>query len=343
MRVFTIIGIVCLVIGGFFAYQAWFTPPSEDPFDVGKAAAPTIAITFLIIGFTFTIVGSVIVRMGRARKQLLTTGLVGRAEIVSASLTSMYVNDQPVVQMQLNVMVPGHAPYQVSHREVVPLLALAMVQPGHSLPVAVDPANANKLAIDWGGATAGRASTLANAGAAIGSSQMGWSQGVTPTVTPLPNTLSAMPPPPAAPVPPPNTLSSVPGAGLSQPAGAEGGVGFASPVAAPAAMASPSAFGMPATATPADGMAAYLAYLRTSGIPGRAMLRTVQDTGVNVRGVEVLMLQLEVSPSGGASYPVTTTAMLPPASFGRAVPGASVAVYIDRTNPQAVAIDWDAA
>jgi hypothetical protein len=89
-------------------------------------------------------------------------------------------------------------------------------------------------------------------------------------------------------------------------------------------------------------MAAYLAYLRTSGIPGRALIRSAQDTGVNVRGDEVLMLQLEVSPSGGASYPVTTTAMLAPASTGRAVAGASVAVYIDRANPQAVAIDWSA-
>jgi hypothetical protein len=343
VRVFTIIGIVCVVIGGFFAYQAWFTPPSDNPFDVGKAAAPTIAITFLIIGFTFTIVGSVILRMGRARKQLLTTGLVGRAEIVSATQTSMYVNDQPVVQMQLNVTVPGHPPYPVSHREVVPLLALAMVQPGRSLPVAVDPANANKLAIDWGGVTASRAATVADVGTAIGSTQMGWPQGVTPTVAPMPNTLSAMPAPPPVPVPQPNTLTSVPGLGQSQPFGAEGGVGFATPVGAPTTMASPSAFGMPATAAPADGMAAYLAYLRTSGIPGRALLRSAQDTGVNLRGVEVLMLQLEVSPSGGASYPVTTTAMLPPASVGRAVPGASLAVYIDRTNPQAVAIDWDAA
>ena len=331
MRVFTIIGIVCVVIGGFFAYQAWFTPPSDNPFDVGRAAAPTVAITFLIIGFTFTIVGSVILRLGRARKQLLTTGLVGRAEIVSASQTSMYVNEQPVVQMQLNVMLPGRPPYQVSHREVVPLLALAMIQPGHSLPVAVDPANANKLAIDWGGVTAGRAPTVANAGAAIGT-QMGWSQGNAPTAARAPNTLSSMPPPPPASAPLPNTLTDVPGVGASLPAGAEGGVGFAAP----------STYAMPAAAAPADGMAAYIAYLRTSGIPGRALLRTVQDTGVNVRGVEVLMLQLEVSPSGGASYPVTTTAMLPPASIGRAVAGSSVAVYIDRTNPQAVAIDWDA-
>jgi hypothetical protein len=28
--------------------------------------------------------------------------------------------------------------------------------------------------------------------------------------------------------------------------------------------------------------------------------------------------------------------------MGRAVVGTSVAVYIDRTNPQAVAIDWEA-
>src|SRR5881394_409740 len=61
--------------------------------------------------------------------------LVCLAEIVSARQTNMYVNEQPVVQMQLNVTLSGRPPYQVSHREVVPLLALAMIQPGHSVPV----------------------------------------------------------------------------------------------------------------------------------------------------------------------------------------------------------------
>ena len=337
MRVFTIIGAVCLVIGGFFAYQAWLTPASDNPFDVGKAAAPIVAITFLIIGFVFTIVGSLILRMGRARQQLLTTGLVGQAEIVSASQTSMYVNDQPVVQMQLNVTVSGRSPYLVSHREVVPLLAIAMIQPGRSLPVAVDPADANKLAIDWAGVTAGRAPTLADSGAAIGVAQMGWSQGVTPTVAPLPNTLSTMPAPPA-PLPQPNTLSSVPEFGQSLPPGSQGGVGFAAPVEMPP----PTLLGAQPATNPGVGIAAYLAYLKSSGIPARAVIRSVQDTGVSVFGDEVLALQLDVSPSGGNSYPVTTTAMLPSATIGRAVPGMSVALYIDRTNPQAVAIDWDA-
>jgi hypothetical protein len=339
MRVFTIIGIVCLVIGGFFAYQAWLTPPSDNPFDVGKAAAPIVAITFLIIGFTFTIVGSVILRMGRARKELLTTGLVGRAEIVSATQTSMYVNEQPVVQLQLNVSVPGRAPYQVSHREVVPLLSLAVIQPGHSLPVAVDPANANKIAIDWGGVTAGRVATFSDTGAAIGASQMGWAPGVAPTEMPLPNTLSAMPSPPPLAAPAPNTLSSLPGIGQSLPPGAEGGVGFA----APAEMPPPTMLGTQSAGSAGVGIAAYLAYLKTSGIAGRAVIRTVQDTRVAVVGDEVLALQLEVAPAGGAGYPVTTATMVPQRAVGRAVPGASLAVYIDRSNPQAIAIDWDAA
>jgi hypothetical protein len=355
VRIFTIIGIVCLVIGGYFAYQAWFTPASDNPFDFGKAAAPTVAITFLIIGFTFTIVGSLILRMGRARKELLTTGLVGRAEVVSASQTSMYVNEQPVVQLQLNVMLPGRPVYQVSHKEVIPLLAIASIQPGHTVPVAVDPTNPNKLAIDWGGVTAGRATMAADAGAGIGPAAMGWSESVTPNRPPQPNTLSAMPPQSVAPpAPAANTLSSVPALGQSLPPGAAGGVGFAAPFAAPSAAPSAApvyatptyataAFAAPSASTPTDGMTAYLAYLRTSGIPGRGLIRSAQDTGVNVRGDQVLMLQLDVSPSGGNSYPVTTTAMLPPATIGRAVAGRSVAVYIDRSNPQAVAIDWDAA
>lgn len=334
MRIFTLIGIVALVVGAFFAYQAWFTPASDSPFDVGKAAAPIIALTFLIIGGVFTVVGTVITRMGSARKQLLAQGLAGRAEIVSVAQTGMYVNEQPQVRMQLNVTVPGRMPYSVSHSEVVPLLALGMITPGHVLPVAVDPTNQNRLAIDWSGDLAARGTQLGVAGVAIGEG-LGWTQGVTPTIVQLPNSMGATPQAVAPPntfeampvMPVANTLGSLPGATQSAPAGSVSGVGFAA-VGAPGA---------------ADGMAAYLNYLRSAGIPGRATVRSAQDTSVAVQGNEVVMVQLDVTPNGGATYPVMMTAIVPMGATARLVPGSSLPVFIDRSNPQAVAIDWNAA
>jgi hypothetical protein len=60
-------------------------------------------------------------------------------------------------------------------------------------------------------------------------------------------------------------------------------------------------------------------------------------------GISLAMLELNVTPDGGAPYPARVTALVPPASVGRAVVGGSLPVFIDNSNPQNLAIDWDAA
>ena len=156
MRVMLIIGIVFLVIAGASIYVA--LQPSEGLLDVGHEAAPILALTFGIIGVVFTLVGFFVTRMGAARQQLLEQGIPGRATVVSAAETGMYVNERPMVKLVLNVAVPGRPPYTVEHSEVVPFIALGMITPGSSLPVAVDQVNPKKLVIDWSGETQARAS-----------------------------------------------------------------------------------------------------------------------------------------------------------------------------------------
>jgi hypothetical protein len=91
-----------------------------------------------------------------------------------------------------------------------------------------------------------------------------------------------------------------------------------------------------------NDMAAYIGYLRTNGHAGKALVRTANDMGIAIHGNELVMLQVEVQPDTGASYPAQIAALVPPSDSGKAVVGAELPVFIDRSNPQAIAIDWDA-
>jgi hypothetical protein len=59
------------------------------------------------------------------------------------------VNDQPLLELTMNVNLPGMEPYTAVHREVVPEIRLAQIQPGALLPVAVDAKDRRFMAILW--------------------------------------------------------------------------------------------------------------------------------------------------------------------------------------------------
>jgi hypothetical protein len=371
VKIFTILGIVFLVVGGYFAYLA--LQPASDAIDVGHEAAPILAITFLPIGIIFTLVGLYVTRLGSARNKLLQTGVPGQATVMGAAETGVYINERPMVRLQLNVSVPGRAPYSVEHSEVIPLIALGMITPGSSLPVVVDGTDPQKLMVDWSGETRARAMSAAAA------------MGTYPTVAqagvgmPLPNTLSS-----GVSAPAPNTLSGAPQVGAAGGSGADptSGVGFAMPMgmlgmtgmtggtqgqpmfsfggtgidlsgiykqlaAAGVTITGgmPQMMGSSTTvidARPGD-VAEHLAQLKGSGGSGTAAVTGVQDMGMAIHGNQLTMLELNVTPQGGAAYPARVTALVPPAEAGRAVVGGSLPVFIDHSNPQNLAIDWDAA
>jgi hypothetical protein len=283
----------------------------------------------------------------------------------------MYVNERPMVRLQLNVNVPGRAPYVVQHSEVIPLIALGMITPGSSLPVVVDTVNPQKLVVDWSGETRARAMSAA-------------AMGAYPTVTqatagmPTPNTLSS-----GTSVPMPNTLSGTPqigqpganapgidptsGVGFAMPMGMMGmsgtiqgqpmisfggtGVDLSSIYKQLAAAGVTITGGMPQMtmgstsvidARPGD-MEAHLGQLKGSGRAGTAAVTGAQDMGMAIHGNELTMLELSVTPQDGVAYPARITALVPPAAAGRAVVGGTLPVFIDAANPQNLAIDWDAA
>lgn len=100
-------------------------------------------------GLACVLVGVFLMKGAARRRRLLTSGVPGQAQILGLNQTSMYVNNQPVVAMQLQITTATHAPYVVSRRETVPLLMLSRLTSGQPLPVMVNPAQPDDLMIVW--------------------------------------------------------------------------------------------------------------------------------------------------------------------------------------------------
>jgi len=356
-----IVGVVLTVIGAFFAIQAM--QPSTNPFDFGHAGAPIVAFTLVPMGIIFTIVGYALTRAAGQTEQLLEQGTPGIATVVGVADTGVSINEQPMAQLTMNVQLAGRPPYTVVHRTVVPLVALGMITPGSTLRVAVDPANLEHLTIDWSGQTQGRM-MAPPLGQAVGPAFM-----MAPTAqAPVPNTLSSM-----GGMPPlPNTLSVAPPSRMvGAPAGSPGmGIPNAGPAFAPVdlsaanpadlaefyqALAQSGITVAPGTpvqvvsstttidASHGDAYEAQVASMRALGLPARATIMSAQDLGIAVRGDRLVQFMLSITPDVGEPYTTQHVGIVPSSAIGRAVPGVTVPVLVDRTNHENVVIDWVAA
>jgi hypothetical protein len=79
------------------------------------------------------------------------SGVAGQATITGMTQTGMYLNNNPQIKLDLQVTVPGRAPYPSEHKSFIPLMMLGQIQPGASFPVKVDPADPQNVVIEWGG------------------------------------------------------------------------------------------------------------------------------------------------------------------------------------------------
>jgi hypothetical protein len=82
---------------------------------------------------------------GQARQY--QTGIQGTATIDAVADTGMFVNQAPVLELDMTVSVPGREPYKAKHRQLVSHAALANFQPGKSFPVRVSPQDDQQLII----------------------------------------------------------------------------------------------------------------------------------------------------------------------------------------------------
>lgn len=88
-------------------------------------------------------------------QRLKASGVPGQAMITGMRQTGVYLNEQPQIELNLQVQTEMHGPYQVTVREYVPLMLLGTLGSGRPLPVKVDPADPQKLVIEWENALSG--------------------------------------------------------------------------------------------------------------------------------------------------------------------------------------------
>ena len=84
---------------------------------------------------------------GQKAQYLMQAGRVGTATVSAVRQTGTFVNNNPECELDLQVAVDGGAPYAVTHRQVLAMVALPGFQPGASVPVRVDPNDPQSLII----------------------------------------------------------------------------------------------------------------------------------------------------------------------------------------------------
>lgn len=81
---------------------------------------------------------------------LAQNGIQGTGTIMGLADTGMRMNDNPRVQLQMQIELPGQPPYTVNKTITIPLIRLSQVQVGQQVVVFVDPAdptNPDKIAL----------------------------------------------------------------------------------------------------------------------------------------------------------------------------------------------------
>ncbi|MCB9449838.1 MAG: hypothetical protein H6672_00270 [Anaerolineaceae bacterium] len=107
----------------------------------------SVLITVVVLFFVFRVMRNVS-NMTKGNNQLLMTGEAAEATIVSLNDGGMMVNNNPMVNLILNVEPKNRSAYQAAVRTIVPYIKLAQVQPGMKVNVRIDPANPANVALD---------------------------------------------------------------------------------------------------------------------------------------------------------------------------------------------------
>lgn len=353
MRLFTILGVAFLVIGIGLAAVPFLPGGGGFWGEFRDQGAGIASLTFIPMGIIFTAIGLYFGRLTAGRKRLLREGIPGQATILSLDGGNMVVNNiHYLMTFRLLVHLPGRQPYQVEHKQLVPIFSIASLPIGGTVPVMVDPKDPQKLTMDL----AGEGAAMRQASALTTPDQ---------PATVVPNTLSTMR------GASPNVFTAeadagVPAWGMAPEAGGTQGsvapivtamgVGGLTGAALDAVTGQLQRAGIaidharisqatvtvgPTTTIDATaGGESAQAMLLANGRPGSAFIREAKDSGIDIHGDSVVELTLDVTPQGGAAYEARTAALVPAAARARALPGTTVPVRIDPAQPTSVAIDW---
>jgi hypothetical protein len=114
-------------------------------------ALPSIGIgqIWIAVAVVIGVVYFLINRRSDRKLALRQTGLPGTAQILEATQTGVYINENPQVKLSLNVQAQGIPPYQTEIKATVPLIALGVLGSGRPLTVYVNPDDHEDILVDW--------------------------------------------------------------------------------------------------------------------------------------------------------------------------------------------------
>ncbi|MGH2693055.1 MAG: hypothetical protein ACRDHM_11240 [Actinomycetota bacterium] len=167
-----ITAVIELVVAGVFLYFGLTNPILEGGFVLTAGILGVVALGLLVWAR----------KWGRAAadaERIKAQGVPGTATILGMRQTGMQLNDQPQIELRLQVSTQMHGAYEVNLKEWVPLMMLGVLSSGRPLPVKVDPANPQRVVIEWesaGGMGEPMAATAAGmpVGPAAAAGQMGY-------------------------------------------------------------------------------------------------------------------------------------------------------------------------
>lgn len=144
----------------------WFTAVLElllaGVFLVLGLVLPTAGGAMFLTGAILGVTGLLLAMWARRwqrgfaeAQRIKATGVPGSARIVGMRQTGVTMNEQPQIELNLEVTTSMQGPYQVVMKEYVPLMLIGTLSSGAPLPVKVDPANPNTVIIEWENAFGG--------------------------------------------------------------------------------------------------------------------------------------------------------------------------------------------
>jgi hypothetical protein len=307
--IFLLMGAIFLVVGLGLAIGLGGLPYA------GGAMTMTGGI-FAVVGVILLVAGVVAGRNAARTDAVLQTGIPGSASITGLTQTGVYVNENPQIQMNLLVQLPGEVPYAASVKQIVPLMLLGRLSSGAPLSVRVDQLDRAKIVIDW------------NSTGAIAPQQP--MLGMAPMTTVAPG-MSAAP------------MGGMPMAGMPM----AGGQQDESLAQVQAAMAGAGAGMQVANPYASPAQANYTVeqlrgYLRQSGLQASAHVDRLEDTGQVVGDERVFKMEMTLSIPGQPPQKLpASAAMVPVAVAHKLFQGMNVPVRYAAENHDLLMVEWD--
>lgn len=111
--------------------------------------AISVIFTLGILGLVGFLLWKFVFKPMRETRQLLQTGLPGKAKILGLAETGVTINNQPQVKIMLEVTPDGRLgrSYQAEVKTLISMVHIPQYQPGARLLIKYDPNDPNRVAI----------------------------------------------------------------------------------------------------------------------------------------------------------------------------------------------------